>query len=53
MQYALFINDITKYVITAFGGLNIAQSCYPSLNNSEDIVLLNYLYYCMLTTHLY
>ena len=38
--FALFINDFTEYVYTAYGGLNIAQSCYPSLINSEDIVLL-------------
>ena len=38
--FALFINDFTEYVGTAYGGLNIAQSCYPSLINSEDIVLL-------------
>ena len=38
--FALFINDFTKYVSTAYGGLNIAQSCYPTLINSEDIVLL-------------
>ena len=38
--FALFINDFTEYVSTAYGGLNIAQSCYPSLINSEDIVLL-------------
>ena len=37
--FALFINDFTEYVSTAYGGLNIAQSCYPSLKNSEDIVL--------------
>ena len=34
--FALFINDFTEYVSTAYG----AQSCYPSLMNSEDIVLL-------------
>ena len=38
--FVLFINDFTEYVSTAYGGLNIAQSCYPSLINSEDIVLL-------------
>ena len=39
--FAPFINnDFTEYVSTAYGGLNIAQSCYPSLINSEDIVLL-------------
>ena len=36
----MFINDFTKYVSTAYGCLNIAQSCHPSLMNSEDIVLL-------------
>ena len=37
----IIINDFTKYISTAYGGLNIAQSCYPSsLMNSEDIVLL-------------
>ena len=38
--FALFINDFTEYVSTAYGGLNIALSCYLSLINSEDIVLL-------------
>ena len=38
--FALFINYLTEYVSTAYGGLNIAQSCYPSIINSEDIVLL-------------
>ena len=38
--FAVFINDFNKYVSTAYGDLNIAQSCYPSLMNSEDIVLL-------------
>ena len=41
---ALFINDFTEYVSTAYGGLNIAQSCYPSLMNSEYIVLVVLLY---------
>ena len=51
--FALFINDFTEYVSNAYGSLNIAQPCYPSLINREDIVLLKYLYYCMLTTQLY
>ena len=52
--FALFINNFTKYVSTAYGGLNIAQSCYPSLMNSKDIVLLKlFVFYCMLTTQLY
>ena len=38
--FDLLINDFTEYVSNAYGGLNIAQSCYPSLMNSEDIVLL-------------
>ena len=38
--FALFINDFTEYVSTAYRDLNIAQSCYPSLINSEDLVLL-------------
>ena len=38
--FALFINDFTEYVGTAYGGLNITQLCYPSLINSEDIVFL-------------
>ena len=38
--FALLIYDFTEYVSTTYGGLNIAQSCYPSLINSEDIVLL-------------
>ena len=38
--FVLFINDFIEYVIIAYGGLNIAHSCYPSLINSEDIVLL-------------
>ena len=33
------VGDVTQYISTAYRGLNIAQSCYPSLNN-EDIVLL-------------
>ena len=35
VPFALFINDFTEYVSTAYGGLNIAQSCYPSLINSK------------------
>ena len=35
--FALFINDFTEYVNTTYGGLNIAQSSYPSLINSGDI----------------
>ena len=38
--FVLFINDFTKQVNTAYGCLNKAQSCYPSIMNSEDIVLL-------------
>ena len=38
--FTLFINDFTEYVSTAYRCLNIAQSCYPALINSEDIVLL-------------
>ena len=41
--FALLINDFTEYASTAYGGLNIDQSCYPSLINSEDIVLLKLL----------
>ena len=37
--FAPFINDFTQYVSTAYGGLNIAQSCYPSLMNSEDCII--------------
>ena len=37
--FALFINDFTEYVSNAYGGLNIAQLCYPSLMNSEAIAL--------------
>ena len=37
--FTLFINDFTEYVSTAYGGLNIAQSCYPSLINSEDMCI--------------
>ena len=40
VPFALFINEFNEYISTAYGGLNIAQSCYPSLINSEDIVLL-------------
>ena len=36
VRFALFINDFTEYDSTAYGGLNIAQPCYPS--HSEDIV---------------
>ena len=38
--FVLFINDFTEYVSIAYGGLNIAQACYPSRINSKDIVLL-------------
>ena len=31
--FALCINDFTEYVSTAYGGLNIAQSYYPSQIN--------------------
>ena len=40
VSFALFINDFTEYVSTAYRGLNIAQLCYPSLIKSEHIVLL-------------
>ena len=30
--FALFINDFTEYVSTAYGGLNIAQACYQIPN---------------------
>ena len=36
---ALFINDFNQYISTAYRGFNIVQSCYPSLND-EDIVLI-------------
>ena len=39
LLFALFINDFNQYISTAYRGLNIVQSCYPSLND-EDIVLL-------------
>ena len=39
LLFVLFINDFNQYISTAYRGLNIVQSCYPSLNN-EDIVLL-------------
>jgi len=39
LLFALFINDFTKYVGTSYHGLNIANTCYPSLND-EDIVLI-------------
>ena len=37
--FALFINDFTEYIGTSYQGLNIADTCYPSLND-EDIALL-------------
>ena len=40
VPFALFITYFTEYVSTAYGGLNLAQSCYPSLINYEVIVLL-------------
>ena len=39
LLFTLFINDFNQYISTAYRGLNIVQSCYPSLND-EDIVLL-------------
>ena len=39
LLFALFINDFNQYISTAYRGLNIVQSCYPSLTD-EDIVLL-------------
>ena len=39
LLFALFINDFNQYISTTYRGLNIVQSCYPSLND-EDIVLL-------------
>ena len=39
LLFALFINDFNQYISTAYRGLNIVQSCYPSLND-ENIVLL-------------
>ena len=38
--FPLFINEFIKYVSTAYGGLNITQSCYPSLMNSKDIEII-------------
>ena len=40
LQYFLPCLLTILLVSTAYGGLNIAQSCYPSLINSEDIVFL-------------
>ena len=40
LLFALFINDFTQYIGISYRGLNIAQSCYPSLTD-EYIVLLN------------
>ena len=37
LLFALFINYFNQYISTAYRGLNIVQSCYPSLND-EDIV---------------
>ena len=39
LLFPLFINDVNQYISTDYRGLNIVQSCYPSLND-EDIVLL-------------
>ena len=43
--FVLFINNFTEYVSTAYGGLTIAQSCYPSLINSKYIYILFVLLY--------
>ena len=39
LLFALFINDFKDYISMAYNGLNIADSCYPILND-ENIVLL-------------
>ena len=39
LLFALFINDFNIYITPAYRDPNIVQSCYPSIND-EDIVLL-------------
>ena len=39
LLFALFINDFTNYVSKSYKGVDIANTCYPSLHD-EDIVLL-------------
>ena len=51
--FVLFINNFTEYVSTAYGGLTIAQSCYPSLINSKYIYIYIYIYLYILFVLLY
>ena len=39
LLFALFINDFTQYVSSSYNGLDVSNTCYPSLND-EDLVLL-------------
>ena len=39
LLFALFINDFKQYISGSYSGINIADTCYPSLNN-DDIVLM-------------
>ena len=42
LLFALFINNFTQYVSTSYNGLDVSNTCYPSLND-EDLVLLKLL----------
>ena len=37
--FSHFINDFKQYISSSYSGINIADTCYPSLNN-DDIVLM-------------
>ena len=39
LLFSLFVNDFSQHISTSYQGINIANSCYPSLF-SEDVVLL-------------
>ena len=49
VHFALFINYFTEYVSTAYRGLNIDQSCYPSLINSV-LGMLCHIHYTALSS---
>ena len=39
MLFALFINDFKQNIANTYHGLNIADSCYPTLNDNSILLI--------------
>ena len=47
LLFALFVNDFMQHVSNHCSGLNIADTCYSSLNDDDIVLLLTTPLFCL------